>query len=141
MSVLGLPSLTALNYLCCLRMQVMSNSYRRLQVVTGHLSAANGSSAGRTGFGSSPSANRGGDRAASDDDVVIVAACRTPICGLNGQFASLSGPQLGGAAISGVLSRAGVRPELVEECLFGCVLQVCQINPGYCVLCLTSLPL
>ena len=58
-----------------------------------------------------------------DDPVVIVSAARTPIGGFVGDFASLAAHELGAAAIRAAVQRAGVKPEDVEEVLFGCVLQ------------------
>ena len=56
------------------------------------------------------------------DPIVIVSAARTPLGGFQGCFASLSGPQLGAAAIQAAVERAGIDAALVEEVLFGCVL-------------------
>src|SRR5579862_4014294 len=57
------------------------------------------------------------------DDAVIVAGARTPMGAFQGSLATLSAPQLGAAAIAEALKRASVRPEDVDEVLFGCVLQ------------------
>jgi acetyl-CoA C-acetyltransferase len=56
------------------------------------------------------------------DSVVIVAAKRTPIGSMNGQFVSLTSPQLAAAAIKGALAESGVKPEDVTEAIIGCVL-------------------
>ena len=56
------------------------------------------------------------------DPVVIVSVARTPMGGFQGDFASLTAPQLGAAAIKAAVERAGISPELVEEVIFGCVL-------------------
>jgi acetyl-CoA C-acetyltransferase len=56
------------------------------------------------------------------DPIVIVSAARTPLGGFQGDFASLSGPQLGGIAIRAAVERAGLKPEQVEEVLMGNVL-------------------
>ena len=53
------------------------------------------------------------------DPVVIVGAARTPMGGFQGDFASLAAHDLGGAAIKAAVERAGVKPELVTEVLFG----------------------
>src|SRR5574337_1504641 len=58
----------------------------------------------------------------TSDPVVIVSAARTPMGGFQGDFASLTAPQLGGVAIQAAVERAGLRPEQVEEVLMGCVL-------------------
>ena len=54
---------------------------------------------------------------------VIVAGTRTAIGKLAGAYASLSAPDLGGAAIKGVLDRTGVDPSSVDLVLMGQVLQ------------------
>ena len=57
------------------------------------------------------------------DLVVIVSAARTPMGGFQGDFTSLTAPQLGSVAIRAAVERAGIAPELIEEVLFGNVLQ------------------
>ncbi len=57
---------------------------------------------------------------------VIVAGSRTAIGKLAGVFASLSAQDLGGAAIRGVLERAGVDPTTVDVVLMGQVIQAGQ---------------
>ncbi|MBK5914456.1 acetyl-CoA C-acetyltransferase [Rhodocyclus purpureus] len=57
------------------------------------------------------------------DPIVIVSAARTPMGGFQGDFNSLSAPQLGAVAIRAAVERAGIAPELVEEVVFGNVLQ------------------
>lgn len=58
----------------------------------------------------------------AEDPIVIVGMARTPMGGFQGELSALSAPQLGSAAISGALSRAGVAPDQVDEVIFGCVL-------------------
>ncbi len=53
------------------------------------------------------------------DPVVIVSAARTPMGSFQSDFASLSAHDLGGVAIKAAVERAGVKPELVTEVLFG----------------------
>ncbi|WP_321943332.1 acetyl-CoA C-acetyltransferase [Paraburkholderia tropica] len=60
------------------------------------------------------------------DPVVIVAAARTPMAGFQGDFASLTAPQLGAAAIACALERAGLKPEQIDEVVMGCVLPAGQ---------------
>ena len=62
----------------------------------------------------------------SDDPIVIVAGARTPMGSFQGELASLTAPQLGAAAISAALDRAGVPPEAIEEVIMGCVLAAGQ---------------
>ena len=54
-----------------------------------------------------------------NDPVVIVAAARTPIGGLLGDFATLPAADLGGAAIKAAVERAGIAAGDVDEVLFG----------------------
>ncbi|CAK0752915.1 Acetyl-CoA acetyltransferase [Azospirillaceae bacterium] len=57
------------------------------------------------------------------DPIVIVGAARTPLGGFQGDFSSLSAPELGAAAIRAAISRGGVQPSAVGEVIMGCVLQ------------------
>ena len=58
----------------------------------------------------------------SEHDVVIVAAKRTPIGAFQGVLAPATAPQLGTAAAKAAIEAAGIRPEDVQETIFGCVL-------------------
>jgi len=58
----------------------------------------------------------------SRDDIVIVAAARTPQGRLKGQLASFSAPQLGGFAIAGALEKSGIPATAVEAVILGQVL-------------------
>src|SRR5208337_5251395 len=60
------------------------------------------------------------------DPVVIVGAARTPMGGLQGDFASLTAPQLGSVAIAAAVERAGVAKTDIEEVVVGCVLPAGQ---------------
>ena len=53
------------------------------------------------------------------ESIVIVSAARTPMGGFQGDFASLAAHDLGGAAIRAAVERAGIRPEQVDEVIFG----------------------
>lgn len=55
-------------------------------------------------------------------NTVIVGAVRTPIGAFGGSLSSFTAPELGAAAISGVLKKTGVDPDLVQEVIMGCVL-------------------
>ncbi len=55
-------------------------------------------------------------------DVVIAAACRTPIGKFQGALSGFTAPQLGALAIREALTRAKIAPELVDEVIFGNVL-------------------
>ncbi len=52
-------------------------------------------------------------------NIVIVGAARTPMGAFQGDFSSLTAHQLGAVAIQAALERAGVKPELIDEVLFG----------------------
>ena len=56
-------------------------------------------------------------------EIVILGAARTPVGSFQGTLSSLTAPQLGAAAIAGVLERAQVDPESVEQVILGNVLQ------------------
>jgi acetyl-CoA C-acetyltransferase len=60
------------------------------------------------------------------DPVVIVSVARTPMAAFQGEFASLTAPQLGAIAIKAAVERAGLKPEQVEEAVMGCVLPAGQ---------------
>ena len=60
------------------------------------------------------------------DAIVIVGAKRTPIGAMQGKFNSVAAPQLGAAAIKAALEQAGVKPDEVEDLIFGCVLPAGQ---------------
>jgi acetyl-CoA C-acetyltransferase len=58
----------------------------------------------------------------TSDSIVIVSAARTPMAAFQGDFASLSAPQLGAVAIEAAVRRAGLNPEQIDEAVVGCVL-------------------
>ncbi len=58
--------------------------------------------------------------------VAIAGAARTPMGGLQGVFAEIDAPLLGGAAIRGALEGARAEAGMVEELLMGCVLPAGQ---------------
>jgi acetyl-CoA C-acetyltransferase len=60
------------------------------------------------------------------DDVVIVSAARTPVGAFNGAFANLPAHELGKAAISAALERAGVDGKQVSEVILGQILTAGQ---------------
>lgn len=53
------------------------------------------------------------------NDVVIVAATRTPIGSFQSSLSALSASQLGGIAIESVLQQAGIAKEGVDEVILG----------------------
>src|SRR5271165_4745509 len=61
-----------------------------------------------------------------NDPVVIVGVARTPIGGLQGDFASLSASDLGGVAIKAALESGAVPGAAVDAVIMGCVLPAGQ---------------
>ncbi|MDP1957817.1 MAG: acetyl-CoA C-acetyltransferase, partial [Rhodocyclaceae bacterium] len=61
-----------------------------------------------------------------NDPVVIVAAARTPMGGFQGDFNSLTAPQLGAVAIKAAVERSGLKPAQIDEVIMGCVLPAGQ---------------
>lgn len=57
---------------------------------------------------------------------VIIEGARTPVGKYGGVLAALTAPQLGGIAMKEALKRAGVKPEELDEVIFGNVLQAGQ---------------
>lgn len=65
------------------------------------------------------------------NDVVIVAAARTPIGSFHGALAPLTAVALGSCAVRAVLAQSGVAAEIVDELIFGQVLSAgCGQNPA-----------
>jgi acetyl-CoA C-acetyltransferase len=62
----------------------------------------------------------------STNNVVIVAAKRTPIGAFQGALAGATAPQLGAAAIAGAVKASGLQPNEIQEVIMGCVLQAGQ---------------
>jgi acetyl-CoA C-acetyltransferase len=60
------------------------------------------------------------------EDIVIVAAARTPVGSFNGAFASVSAHDLGTVAVRAALTRAGLEPGDVDEAILGQVLTAAQ---------------
>lgn len=59
-------------------------------------------------------------------EVVIVGAARTPVGSYGGGLASVSAVELGKIAVNAAMERAGIKPEMVNEVIFGNVLQAGQ---------------
>ncbi|SFB87479.1 acetyl-CoA C-acetyltransferase [Butyrivibrio sp. YAB3001] len=55
--------------------------------------------------------------------VVIAGACRTAIGKMGGALSNTPAAELGSIVIKEALNRAGVKPEMVDEVLMGCVIQ------------------
>lgn len=62
-------------------------------------------------------------RAMSSQEVVIVAASRTPVGSINGSLKTLTAPQLGVIALKHAFEQSKVDPAVVEEIYFGNVVQ------------------
>ncbi|PKG58606.1 acetyl-CoA C-acyltransferase [Shewanella sp. Choline-02u-19] len=58
----------------------------------------------------------------SNQDIVIVAAKRTPMGGFQGALSSVASPKLAATAIKGLIQHSGLNADLVDEVLMGCVL-------------------
>ncbi|QBF84265.1 acetyl-CoA C-acyltransferase [Shewanella maritima] len=58
----------------------------------------------------------------SGQDIVIVAATRTPMGGFQGELSQVTSPTLAATAIKGLLAQSGVSSDAVDEVLMGCVL-------------------
>ncbi len=56
-------------------------------------------------------------------EVVIVSAARTPIGNFGGTLKDVPTRTLGAVAVKGAIERAGIKPEMVDEVVMGCVLQ------------------
>jgi len=59
----------------------------------------------------------------SDSRMVVVDGVRTPFCKWNTHFASVGADELGRIAVSALLTRTGLDPQLIDEVIFGCVSQ------------------
>jgi acetyl-CoA C-acetyltransferase len=60
------------------------------------------------------------------EDVVIVSAARTPVGSFNGVFGSVAAHDLGTAAITAAIARAGLEPGDIDEVILGQVLGAAQ---------------
>src|SRR3989338_2607261 len=56
-------------------------------------------------------------------DIVIVAAKRTPMGAMLGSLADLTAPELGAVSNKAVLQQAGLNGSEIDEVIMGCVLQ------------------
>lgn len=56
-------------------------------------------------------------------EVVLVGACRTPVASFGGALKDIKAVDLGSLVMGEALKRAGISGELVDEVIFGCVLQ------------------
>ena len=56
-------------------------------------------------------------------EIYIISAVRTPIGSFGGSLKGFTATQLGGFAIKGAVSKAGIKPEMVNDVLMGSVVQ------------------
>ncbi|MCP4550304.1 MAG: acetyl-CoA C-acetyltransferase [bacterium] len=59
-------------------------------------------------------------------EVVIVSAARTPVGSFLGSLSTVPATKLGAIAIKAAVERAGIKGEVVDECIMGCVLPAGQ---------------
>jgi acetyl-CoA C-acetyltransferase len=59
-------------------------------------------------------------------EVVIVSACRTPVGTFNGTLKDIPVVDLGKVVMEGAVQRAGIDPAIIDEVVFGCVIQAAQ---------------
>jgi acetyl-CoA C-acetyltransferase len=59
---------------------------------------------------------------AGANSIFVLGAARTPMGAFQGELSPMSAPQLGASAIRAAVSRAGLKPEQVDEAYMGCVL-------------------
>ena len=56
------------------------------------------------------------------NDIVFLAATRTPMGGMLGNLSSVEAPKLAATAIRAAIERAGIAPDAIDEGFMGCVL-------------------
>ena len=59
-------------------------------------------------------------------EVVIVSACRTPVGTFNGTLKDTPVVDIGKVAMEEAIKRAGIDPAIIDEVVFGCVIQAAQ---------------
>jgi acetyl-CoA C-acetyltransferase len=59
-------------------------------------------------------------------EVVIASAVRTPVGSFGGVLSTVPATKLGATAIQAAVERAGIDPEIIDECIMGCVLPAGQ---------------
>lgn len=55
-------------------------------------------------------------------EVFVISAARTPVGSFQGVFSNVSAPKLGAIAIKKAVEKAGVKPEIIEQCFMGNVI-------------------
>ena len=59
-------------------------------------------------------------------EVYLVNCCRTAIGNFGGSLKDVPAPKLGATVVKEALNRAGVKPEQIDELMFGCILTAAQ---------------
>ena len=59
-------------------------------------------------------------------ELYVVNCCRTAIGSFGGSLKDISAAEMGSIVIKEALNRAGVKPENVDEVMFGCILTSAQ---------------
>lgn len=59
-------------------------------------------------------------------EVVLVGACRTPVASFGGSLKDINVTDLGSIVMNEAIKRAGIKAEILNEVIFGCVLQAAQ---------------
>ena len=59
-------------------------------------------------------------------EVVLVGACRTPVASFGGALKDINVTDLGSIVMGEAIKRAGIKAEILDEVIFGCVLQAAQ---------------
>jgi acetyl-CoA C-acetyltransferase len=59
-------------------------------------------------------------------DVYVVSSCRTAVGSFGGALKDIPAAQLGSVVMKEALARANVKPELLDEVMFGCILTAAQ---------------
>ncbi len=59
-------------------------------------------------------------------DIYVVSSCRTAVGSFGGSLKDVPATDLGATVVKEVLARGGVKPEQVDELMFGCILTAAQ---------------
>lgn len=62
----------------------------------------------------------------SKENIVIVSGCRTAVGSMGGSLKDLQASDMGGIVIKEAVKRAGLKPEDIDEVVFGCVGQAAE---------------
>ncbi|HWQ76644.1 MAG TPA: acetyl-CoA C-acyltransferase, partial [Syntrophomonas sp.] len=59
-------------------------------------------------------------------EVVLLGACRTPVASFGGALKDVKAVDLGSIVMGEAVKRAGINAAIIDEVIFGCVLQAGQ---------------